>query len=194
MSGNLTKVGTKAPKCAKGTTRISWATKGVAGSKGASGPQGLQGVPGPEGPQGPQGETGAQGPAGADGSGLAAYTAEDWGQDNNIVAYSGTDGNYQLATTNSVLPEGNYFVVATSSFRNGTGANTCWINVDVNGPWDGGAVIADVMGAKTTALSTMVVVPAGGSTLSFSCYGDPATTNFETRLTALKVSTINGTN
>src|SRR5262245_35919328 len=66
--GVLTQV-TKAapPRCATGTTLVSWnqvgsqGPQGSPGATGAQGPQGPQGAQGPQGPQGPQGATGPQG-------------------------------------------------------------------------------------------------------------------------------------
>jgi len=81
-------------------------------------------------------------------------------------------------------------VVATSGFRNGTGATACWVNVDSYGHW-GATILVDVLGEHSTSLSGMVYIPAGGSSLSFSCFGDTATTNFGTRLTAVKVASVN---
>ncbi|MCX8528446.1 MAG: collagen-like protein [Rhodoluna sp.] len=201
-AGALTKVSTKAHTCPKATTKIKW---GVTGATGAVGYQGAIGAQGPEGPagadgaqgpagadgaQGPAGADGAQGPAGADGSGLVVYTAEDWGQVNTLLPWTNNNAAYELATTNSTLPEGDYMVVATSGFRYGTGAVDCWVNMDSYGHW-GTMITVDVMGEHSTSLSGVVHVPAGGSTLSFSCYGDPATTNFDTRLTAVKVASVN---
>jgi hypothetical protein len=199
-TSSLTKVSTKPHACPKGTLKLSWGTtgpKGATGSQGAQGPAGEQGYAGEQGPagaegpagaQGPEGPAGAQGPAGQDGSGLTIYTAYDGGQDNNILGWSGTDSAYEIATTPTV-PVGTYFVSATSSFRNGTGANYCWINLDSIGHW-GVAAGVDVMGDNSTAVSAVVYVGTP-STLSFSCYGDTATTNFTTQLTAVKVSSLN---
>ncbi len=60
-AGVLSKVGTNAPKCPKGTTQLSWGASGTTGPAGARGAQGLQG---PQGPQGLQGLQGPQGPSG----------------------------------------------------------------------------------------------------------------------------------
>jgi hypothetical protein len=67
-SGTLTKVSTKAFKCPKGTTSLSW---NQAGPAGLQGPEGVQGSEGIQGPQGPQGVRGLQGLPG-----LAAPSAE----------------------------------------------------------------------------------------------------------------------
>jgi hypothetical protein len=84
-AGTLTKVSTKAPKCPRGTTLISWNQVGPQGKQGAAGAagapgqaglnglngltglQGPQGLMGPIGPQGPKGETGVQGQEGVQG-------------------------------------------------------------------------------------------------------------------------------
>jgi len=90
-AGSLTKVSTKAPKCPRGTTLISWnqvgpqgqqgpagapglpgqaGLNGLNGLTGQQGPQGLvgpMGLQGPTGAQGPKGETGTQGPQGQQG-------------------------------------------------------------------------------------------------------------------------------
>lgn len=57
-AGTLTKVSTKAPKCPKGTTLITWNQVG---------PQGKQGLQGIQGMQGPAGATGAAGQTGLNG-------------------------------------------------------------------------------------------------------------------------------
>lgn len=191
-TSSLTKVSTKPHTCPKGTLKLSWGTKGVTGNQGApgiQGPAGQQGYAGEQGAQGPEGPAGPAGPAGADGSGLVAYTAYDWGQDNHLLNWTDINGSYELATSEKVLPAGTYFATATSSFRNGTGPAACWINVDSVGHW-GGQIIADGHGLGTMALSGMVGLSTP-STLSFSCYGDTDTVNFDTHLTAIKVSSVN---
>ena len=45
-SGALSLVGTKAPTCPKGATRISWNATGAAGAQGPAGPAGSVGAPG----------------------------------------------------------------------------------------------------------------------------------------------------
>ena len=202
-TSSLTKVSTKPHACPKGTLKLSWGgsgTKGETGAKGeqgAAGPQGYVGEQGQAGPAGAQGPAGEQGPAGAqgpagqnglDGSGLTIYSANDGGQDNNILGWSGTTAAYELATTPTV-PVGTYYVSATSGLRYGSGADYCWINMDSFGHW-GVAAGVDVMGEHSTAVSAVVYVGTPG-TLSFSCYGDPNTTNFATQLTAVKVSSVN---
>lgn len=65
--GNLTKVSTKAPKCLKGSTRISWNSKGADGAAGPAGAIGQIGVTGLAGANGSNGSVGATGAAGANG-------------------------------------------------------------------------------------------------------------------------------
>lgn len=55
-SGTLTKVSTKALKCPKGSTSLSWNQSGSAGSQGLQGPQGLQGIQGAQGAPGSPGQ------------------------------------------------------------------------------------------------------------------------------------------
>ena len=84
-AGTLTKVSTKAPKCPKGATLITWNQVGPTGRQGIQGLQGMQGpagapgatgqsglnglngLTGPEGSQGVQGENGLQGAMGIKG-------------------------------------------------------------------------------------------------------------------------------
>jgi hypothetical protein len=107
------------------------------------------------------------------------------------------DTDYRILTTNNTLPAGNYFVTANSSFRYGTGAAFCWIAVDSRGLWPGIEISADAMPMQSygqnISISGVVAVPAGGSTLSFACYGDTNTVNFETRISALKIVSLNPT-
>lgn len=69
-SGTLTKVSTKAPKCPRGTSLISWNRVGLQGERGpagAAGQAGLNGLNGLTGQQGPQGLMGPMGLQGANG-------------------------------------------------------------------------------------------------------------------------------
>jgi hypothetical protein len=196
-TSSLTKVSTKPHTCPKGTLKLSWGTAGTKGATGAKGDQGVagtqgyageQGPAGAQGPAGEQGPAGAQGPAGQDGSGLTMYSAHDFGQSKTLVPWSGTDTAYEITTTPQ-LPVGDYFVTATTGFRGGLGATACWINVDSQGHW-GSIYLVDVEGENNTSVSGMVGINTPG-TLSFSCYGDTGTTNFDTQLSAIKVSSVN---
>lgn len=59
--GNLSKVSTKAPKCLKGATRISWNSKGADGAAGPAGAAGLIGATGANGSDGSRGAAGSNG-------------------------------------------------------------------------------------------------------------------------------------
>lgn len=82
-AGTLTKVSTKAPKCPKGTTPISWNRVGPQGAKGAVGPAGEKGDPGAAGlkgetgSKGDKGEAGQRGAPGLPGSSVSAVYAVD---------------------------------------------------------------------------------------------------------------------
>jgi hypothetical protein len=54
-AGTLTKVSTKAPKCPKGTTLISWDRVGPVGARGPAGTKGADGEDGERGERGPKG-------------------------------------------------------------------------------------------------------------------------------------------
>ena len=82
-AGTLTKVSTKAPKCPKGTTVISWNQVGPQGAKGQVGPAGIKGdtgavgLKGDTGSKGDKGEVGPRGAPGLPGSALSAVYAVD---------------------------------------------------------------------------------------------------------------------
>jgi len=79
-TGTLTKVSTKAPKCLKGTSLISWNQVGPQGQKGDTGLAGARGDSGPigeTGAKGDRGEAGSRGPSGLPGSALSALYAVD---------------------------------------------------------------------------------------------------------------------
>jgi len=79
-TGTLTKVSTKAPKCLKGTSLISWNQVGPQGPKGDTGLAGTRGDSGPigeTGTKGDRGEAGSRGPSGLPGSALSALYAVD---------------------------------------------------------------------------------------------------------------------
>jgi hypothetical protein len=82
-AGTLTKVSTKAPKCPKGTTPISWNRVGPQGAMGSVGPAGEKGDPGAaglkgeSGSKGDKGEAGQRGAPGLPGSSVSAVYAVD---------------------------------------------------------------------------------------------------------------------
>lgn len=110
--GLLSKVGTKAVKCPKGSKRISWNSQGAKGDTGepgvpgAPGVQGLQGpagIAGDLGPIGPAGPQGSRGPAGSNGY-SDAYTASDV---LDFVADAPASG-VRLLSSSWTLPAGRY--------------------------------------------------------------------------------------
>jgi hypothetical protein len=203
-AGALSKVSLKSHACPKGTSKISWGSKGLTGLRGL---QGLQGLKGDQGDQGIQGEQGEQGPAGTDGGGVTVYNGFDYGQTDYIVDWSaGAEGDYRIVTTTNSVPEGNYLVTANSTFRYGnTGAAiySCWVSLDVNGSYinsgqfsqdpGGPAPMASSTRAIAVSMTGVVVVPAGGSNISLSCSGDPSFMNYESSITALKIVSLNPT-
>lgn len=82
-AGTLSKVSTKALKCPKGTTLISWNQVGQTGRSGIQGPQGIQGPiglsggPGAKGEQGIPGVRGERGLQGMSGDGSSGAFAVD---------------------------------------------------------------------------------------------------------------------
>lgn len=92
-AGTLTKVSTKAPKCPKGTTPISWNRVGPQGTKGEAGPAGEKGDPGAAGlkgeagSKGDKGEAGLRGSPGLPGSSVSAVYAVDNETLENIRVY-----------------------------------------------------------------------------------------------------------
>lgn len=128
-SGSLSLVGTKAPKCPKGSTMISWNATGTPGANGSQGAQGIQGLPGPVGlpgalgPQGLPGEQGIQGLPGLKGDkgdrglpgfGSSPYVLHSNGDRLYVVELLGgyptkvSDGSitYLVTSNGKLLPEG----------------------------------------------------------------------------------------
>lgn len=194
-TSSLTKVSTKPHACPKGTLKLSW---GITGTKGATGTRGAQGAQGPYGPEGAAGPAGAQGPAGSDGGGVTIYTGQQF-QNTIVKPYSGTSTDYTIIATNSVLPEGTYFVTATTSFRNTPAPEVaeCFVYLDAAGrtPWNNGASIFSDIGTQVNmAISGTFDVPATGARISLGCHGGNGATAYESRITALKVVSINPSN
>jgi len=66
-TGLISNVSTKASKCGKGYSAISWNIQGIQGASGASGSQGAKGEQGSPGQSGAKGDTGLQGAPGSPG-------------------------------------------------------------------------------------------------------------------------------
>ncbi|MCX6485833.1 MAG: collagen-like protein [Rhodoluna sp.] len=115
-SGSLSLVGTKAPKCPKGSTMISWNATGTPGVNGAQGAQGIQGLPGPVGLPGP---LGLQGPPGEQGlQGLPGLKGDKGDAGDGKPFVTDVNGDiYQLVTSDHGEPrtvqsgDKTYFVV-----------------------------------------------------------------------------------
>ena len=207
-TSSLTKVSTKPHACPKGTLKLSWGTtgaKGATGNQGAQGPYGPEGAAGAQGPAGPAGPAGAQGPAGSDGGGVTVYTGFDSGQSKNLIDWSASPSDdYRIVTTTNVVPEGNYFVTANTTFRRTSQAVAdvyeCWVSLDILGSYyTAGQFAMNPGGASPSgniaaSVSGTVVVPAGGSKISLSCSGDTSTTNWQSSISALKIVSLNPSN
>jgi hypothetical protein len=122
--GNLSKVGTKAPKCLKGSTRISWNSKGPEGAAGPAGAAGAIGATGAAGAAGATGSIGATGVAGTNGLSEAFVSQAIFSIPGNDLDVSGdaTDGIRNNGYGNSVqkvitgLPAGKYVGTFTVNY------------------------------------------------------------------------------
>lgn len=135
--GNLTKVGTKAPKCLKGSTRISWNSKGADGAAGPAGAIGQIGATGIAGLNGSNGSVGATGAAGANGlsEGFQAQGVFVIPGNNADVSGDATDGIRNSGYGNSIgkyvtgLPAGKYVGSFTVNYLFPTGQANSQVSV-----------------------------------------------------------------
>lgn len=138
--GNLTKVGTKAPKCLKGSTRISWNSKGAdgaAGPAGATGATGAVGATGLSGLNGSSGSVGATGAAGSNGLSEGFQARGNMMIPGNDADVSGdaTDGIRNSGYGNSIgkyvtgLPAGKYVGSFTVNYLFPTGQANSQVSV-----------------------------------------------------------------
>jgi len=126
-AGTLSKVSSKAPKCPKGTSLISWNKVGPQGKQGVQGKQGLQGLAGEKGDQGIQGlqgltgEKGEQGPQGL--QGLAGQKGEQGPQ--GPQGPQGLSGEYTGLSINSGGVQYKIFSSAVAEF----------LGIQIDGVW-----------------------------------------------------------
>ena len=182
-AGTLSKVSTKAHSCPKGTSKLTWGTTGAAGAAGTPGQAGSQGIQGDQGAQGVQGEVG---PAGPGFEGPTAYSS--YGSNSVTLTAAGA-----TIVTLPPMPRGIYFLTATSTFRGGTGADSCWIHFEMP-TFSNNILGADVAGQKSVALSGIFDPWEDGSIVSLRCSGDETSMNYESTITAIKVGALNPTN
>jgi hypothetical protein len=181
-SGALSLVGTKAPTCPKGATKISWNSVGPKGAAGPAGKDGAAGLQGPAGPnglnglnglQGLQGIPGIQGPQGLTGPIGLPGTKGDKG-DTGEVGASGAKGDTGESgpagpSTGSVHPymlgtDGTHYDVVSRDFQ--------WNSVTVRrgsvtyNVYEGGALVDASMGASYISSESLREVNGYG----FSAY------------------------
>ncbi len=194
-AGALSKVSTKAHSCPKGTSKLSWGITGAAGATGSQGQPGAQGAQGQPGPQG------AQGLAGSDGGGTVLFSGQVPFYGKTLLDWdAGNNADFSIVSTDKVVPAGNYYVTANSSFRYGS-PYYCWIGLDVDGffyttaKFEADANAHDPnIDSQNTSISTALTVPAGGSKISFSCAGDTTAQTYWAQISALKIASLNPNN
>jgi hypothetical protein len=171
-TGTLSKVSTKSPTCPRGTTKLSWGTKGIAGLQGIQGLQGPQGATGPAGPQGPAGSGGGGGAASAPkvyvGTNSDAYTVQG--------ANTGWMALTPMATLTN-LPSGTYEVETSGYSAGQTNKGVCAIYLEP------GMVNHGVMGFGTSGWfssingTSILSITGESQTITLGCSGDGESIN-----------------
>jgi hypothetical protein len=168
-TGTLSKVSTKSPTCPRGTTKLSWGTKGIAG---------LQGIQGLQGPQGATGDRGPAGPAGADGTAGAPKVYV--GTNTDAYTVQGANTGWMALTpmaTLTNLPSGTYEVVTSGYSAGQTNKGVCAIYLEP------GMVNHGVMGFGTSGWfssingTSILSITGESQTITLGCSGDGESIN-----------------
>jgi hypothetical protein len=168
-TGTLSKVSTKSPTCPRGTTKLSWGTKGIAG---------LQGIQGLQGPQGATGDRGPAGPAGADGAAGAPKVYV--GTNTSAYNVQGANTSWMSLTpmaTLTNLPSGTYEVVTSGSSAGQTNKGFCAIYLEP-GMVNHGVMGFGASGWFSAINGTSILSISGESqTITLGCSGDGESIN-----------------
>jgi hypothetical protein len=168
-TGTLSKVSTKSPTCPRGTTKLSWGTKGIAG---------LQGIQGLQGPQGATGDRGPAGPAGADGTAGAPKVYV--GTNTSAYNVQGANTSWMSLTpmaTLTNLPSGTYEVVTSGSSAGQTNKGFCAIYLEP-GMVNHGVMGFGASGWFSAINGTSILSISGESqTITLGCSGDGESIN-----------------